>query len=54
MTLILVILLILILLGGIPACRARGDCGNASVGVISLVLLVLVVALLLRLGGVWI
>jgi hypothetical protein len=54
MTLILIILLILILLGGIPAYNARGDYGLAPTGIVGLLLTVVLIVLLLRLLGVWV
>jgi hypothetical protein len=53
-TTVLVIVLILILLGGIPAYGYRGDWGPAPMGVLGLLLTVILIVLLLRLCGVWI
>lgn len=46
---ILVVLLILALLGGIPAWNARADYGPAPAGLLGVVVLVILVVLLLRL-----
>jgi hypothetical protein len=54
MTLLLVVLLILILAGGIPAYGYRETWGPAPVNLLGLLLLVILVLVLLRLCGVWV
>jgi hypothetical protein len=49
-----VLILILLLLGGIPAYQGRAAWGYGPGGVVGLLLLVVLVVLVLRLAGVWI
>lgn len=48
MTLILVVLLLLILLGGIPAYGYRGDYGYAPISAVGVLLLIVIILLLMR------
>lgn len=52
--LLLIVLLVLLLLGGIPAYGNRADWGSAPAGIVGLLLTIVLIVLLLRLLGVWV
>jgi hypothetical protein len=53
-TLLLIVLLILILAGGIPAYGYRDTWGPAPANLLGLLLFVILILVLLRLCGVWV